>query len=55
VAARLDEALERVPVHAGERSALPADDFIRNLETLMAAARSRFGSGDTMVHRSLGQ
>ena len=55
VAARLDEALERVPVHAGERSALPADDLIRNLETLMAAARSRFGSGDTMVHRSLGQ
>jgi hypothetical protein len=55
LAARLEQALERVPVHAGGRASLPADDYVRELETLMAAARSRFGYAEAMVHRSLGQ
>ena len=46
LAARLEQALARVPVHAGERATLPAEDHIRELETLMAAARSRFGHTD---------
>lgn len=48
---RVDEALQRVPVHAGTRAALPADDHIRELETLMAAARSQFGEAAGMVRR----
>lgn len=55
LAARLEQALERVPVHAGDRAPLPGDDYIRDLETHMAAARSRFAHSDAMVHRSLGQ
>lgn len=55
LAASVEQALQRVPVHAGSRAALPEDDYIRDLETLMAAARSRFGHADAMVHRDLGQ
>ena len=54
LAARVDEALRRVPVHAGTRTELPSEDFVRELEMLMAAARARFGEPDAMVRRSLG-
>ncbi|HTW37331.1 MAG TPA: sulfotransferase [Steroidobacteraceae bacterium] len=40
----VDHALARLPIHAGSRSSLPADSSVRELESLMAAARKRFGS-----------
>jgi len=44
LARRLDQALERVPIYEGARVSVPADENIRTLERLMAAARQRFGS-----------
>jgi hypothetical protein len=47
---RLEAALERVPLHAGTRSPPPPEDWAREFETLVAAARRRFGEAP-MVHR----
>jgi omega-hydroxy-beta-dihydromenaquinone-9 sulfotransferase len=44
-AARIEQALARIPIHAGERAALPQDDEVARLERLMASARARFGAG----------
>lgn len=55
LAARLDRALGRIPVHSGARASLPSDDDVRELEALMAAARSHFGGSETMVRRGPGQ
>jgi omega-hydroxy-beta-dihydromenaquinone-9 sulfotransferase len=43
VAARIDPALDAVPVLPGERAELPAWPGVRELEQLMLAARARFG------------
>jgi omega-hydroxy-beta-dihydromenaquinone-9 sulfotransferase len=40
---RIDQALARIPIHAGSRSRLPDEVVGRRLETLMASARERFG------------
>jgi hypothetical protein len=45
VAARLDQALRRVPVHHGSRASLPDDVGALELERLRAAARRRFRGG----------
>jgi hypothetical protein len=55
LAGRVEQALERVPVHAGTRSVLPDDDGVRQLEALMAAARRRFGGQEAMVRRNPAQ
>jgi hypothetical protein len=39
----LEEALGKVPVHSGSRAGLPSDPHSRRLESLMLAARRRFG------------
>jgi omega-hydroxy-beta-dihydromenaquinone-9 sulfotransferase len=41
---QVDEALARIPIHAGSRASLPDDEHVAALEQLMAAARQRFGS-----------
>jgi len=41
----IERALERVPVHSGERAALPEDPRVREAEALMSAVRARFGLG----------
>jgi hypothetical protein len=43
VAARLDEALRKVPIHDGARASLPDDESARKFEMLVTAARSQFG------------
>jgi hypothetical protein len=40
----LDEALLRVPIYAGGRTSLPAEESVQQFERLVAAARHRFGS-----------
>jgi omega-hydroxy-beta-dihydromenaquinone-9 sulfotransferase len=40
----VDEALARIPIHAGSRASLPDDAHVATLERLMGAARQRFGS-----------
>ena len=40
----VDAALERVPIHAGTRAALPDAPHVRELEAAMVAARRQFGT-----------
>lgn len=40
---QVEEALARVPIHAGSRASLPEDASVASLENLMRAAGHRFG------------
>jgi len=44
-ASKIERALERIPVHQGARAGLPADVSVLKLESMMEAARARFGDG----------
>jgi hypothetical protein len=44
-ASKIERALERIPVHQGARASLPADESVLHLETILEAARGRFGDG----------
>lgn len=46
VAADIETALATVPIHRGERAAMPQDESVLQLERLMHAARKRFGEGE---------
>jgi len=43
LAQRLDQATARITVYPGTRASLPDDDAVRQLESVMAAARAHFG------------
>jgi hypothetical protein len=49
----LERALARIPIHAGNRAALPDDEDVRQFEALMASARQRFGGTSAPGPRSL--
>ncbi len=51
---RLDQALAQIPIHAGRRETLTADEDAQRLEKLMAGARQRFGAVSAGGRRSLG-
>ena len=44
--ADIETALSSVPIHRGERAPMPDDDYVRQLELVMQAARSRFGEAE---------
>jgi hypothetical protein len=39
---RIEKALAKIPIHAGSRTTVPADESALKLNKLMAAARERF-------------
>jgi omega-hydroxy-beta-dihydromenaquinone-9 sulfotransferase len=45
-AADIERALASVPIHRGERAAMPDDESVLQLDRLMRAARQRFGEGE---------
>ena len=42
----IEAALASVPIHRGERAAMPEDESVLQLDRLMRAARRRFGEGE---------
>jgi omega-hydroxy-beta-dihydromenaquinone-9 sulfotransferase len=44
--ADIETALSSIPIHRGERAAMPEDEFVLQLDRLMHAARRRFGEGE---------
>lgn len=46
LAADIQRALGSVPIHRGERAAMPEDEFVLQLERTMRAARRRFGEAE---------
>ena len=44
--ADIEAALASVPIHRGERAAMPEDESVLQLDRLMRAARRRFGEGE---------
>lgn len=46
LAADIEAALSSVPIHRGERAALPDDEAVLQLDRVMQAARRRFGEGE---------
>jgi omega-hydroxy-beta-dihydromenaquinone-9 sulfotransferase len=44
--ADIETALSSVPIHRGERSAMPDDESVLQLDEVMRAARRRFGEGE---------
>lgn len=46
VTASIEAALSSVPIHRGERAAMPEEGSVLQLDRLMRAARSRFGEGE---------
>ena len=44
--ADIDAALASVPIHRGERAAMPEDESMLQLDRVMQAARRRFGEGE---------
>jgi len=45
-AADIERALSSVPIHRGERAAMPDDESVLQLDRVMRAARQRFGETD---------
>lgn len=46
LAADIETALSSVPIHRGERAAMPDDESVLQLDRMMQAARQRFGEGE---------
>jgi len=46
LATDIESALSSVPIHRGERAAMPDDESVLQLERLMQAARQRFGEAE---------
>ncbi len=46
LAGDIETALASVPIHRGERSAMPEDESVLQLDRVMRAARHRFGEGE---------
>ena len=46
LAADVDAAITTVPIHRGERAAMPDDESVLQLDRVMQAARQRFGEGE---------
>jgi len=46
LAADIEAALSSVPIHRGERAAMPDDAFVLQLDRVMRAARHRFGEAE---------
>ncbi|MGH8270069.1 MAG: sulfotransferase family protein, partial [Steroidobacteraceae bacterium] len=46
LAADIEAALSSVPIHRGERAAMPDDESVLQLDRAMRAARQRFGEGE---------
>jgi omega-hydroxy-beta-dihydromenaquinone-9 sulfotransferase len=46
VTADIEAALSSVPIHRGERAAMPQDGAVLQLDRIMRAARQRFGEGE---------
>ena len=46
LAADIETALSSVPIHRGERAAMPDDQAVLQLDRAMRAARQRFGEGE---------
>jgi hypothetical protein len=46
VATDIEAALSSVPIHRGERAAMPDDESVLQLDRLMQAARQRFGEAE---------
>ena len=44
--ADIEAALSSVPIHRGERAAMPDDESVLQLDRVMRAARQRFGEGE---------
>ncbi|HEV7136786.1 MAG TPA: sulfotransferase [Steroidobacteraceae bacterium] len=44
--ADIETALSAVPIHRGERAAMPDDESVLQLDRVMRAARQRFGEGE---------
>ncbi|HET9018563.1 MAG TPA: sulfotransferase, partial [Acetobacteraceae bacterium] len=44
--ADIEAALSSVPIHRGERAAMPDDDAVRRLDRVMHEARRRFGEAE---------
>jgi len=44
--ADIEAALASIPIHRGERAAMPDDESVLQLEKVMRAARQRFGEGE---------
>jgi hypothetical protein len=44
--ADIEAALSSVPIHRGERAAMPDDESVLQLDRVMRAARRRFGEGE---------
>jgi omega-hydroxy-beta-dihydromenaquinone-9 sulfotransferase len=45
-AAEIERALAAVPIHRGQRAAMPDDESVAQLDRVMRAARRRFGEGE---------
>jgi len=48
----IEQAVARIPVHEGVRASLPDDPVVAEIETLMTAARRRWGFGHNLRQQS---